>query len=298
MTWKPDVMLYHSNCTDGFGAAWAAWMRWGNEVSYLPASYGTAPPDVTGKHVLIGDFSFKLPVLEEMLKTAASVVILDHHKTAQADLAPFAVDLCGDAQLSPDDVAGMLADAVELGRPPCFALFDMEKSGARLVWEFCHTAPVPRMIELIEDRDLWRWRFDDAKPFGLWLRSEPMAFQRWTEIAEQLDKDPREMMLEARAMQRFFDQKVRELVSMVRMIRIAGQDVPAANVPPMFASDVGNALLAVYPDAPFSACYSDQGKQRGFSLRSEDGRTDVSAIAKRYGGGGHRNAAGFEMPIV
>lgn len=81
--WKPDVMIYHANCADGFGAAWAAWMRWGNAVEYVPASYGQSPPDVLDKHVLIGDFSYKREQLEAIATGAASIIILDHHKTAE-----------------------------------------------------------------------------------------------------------------------------------------------------------------------------------------------------------------------
>jgi len=50
--------------------------------------------------------------------------------------------------------------------------------------------------------------------------------------------------------------------------------------------------------APFAACYYDRPDARVFSLRSrgEDG-LDVAEIAASYGGGGHRNAAGFQMPL-
>jgi nanoRNase/pAp phosphatase (c-di-AMP/oligoRNAs hydrolase) len=34
-----------------------------------------------------------------------------------------------------------------------------------------------------------------------------------------------------------------------------------------------------------------------FSLRSR-GELDVSAIAKKLGGGGHKNAAGFQLPLI
>jgi hypothetical protein len=85
MDWTPDTVIYHDNCADGFGAAWACWMRWRNACQYVPASYGQAPPyaEVAGKNVLIVDFSYRRSVLEEIGGQAASVVILDHHKTAK-----------------------------------------------------------------------------------------------------------------------------------------------------------------------------------------------------------------------
>ncbi len=54
--------------------------------------------------------------------------------------------------------------------------------------------------------------------------------------------------------------------------------------------------LRLYPDAPFAGVYYDKpdGSQT-WSLRSI-GEFDVAAVAKTFGGGGHRNAAGFARP--
>jgi len=300
MDWKPDIMIYHANCADGFGAAWTAWMRWGNDVQYVPASYGQSPPEVLGKRVLIGDFSYKRPDLDAMLQGAASVVILDHHKTAEADLRPFAVDVTGAGPLGSDMISAMLRDLAELSRPACIAAFDMARSGAVMTWEFCHPgAEVPLLLRLIEDRDLWRFAIPETKPFGAWLRCEPFDFERWREIGQQLSdgRGAHRIMVEAEAMQRFFDQKVAEIGRLARRGLIDGQEVPLCNCPPMFASEVGHWLLDENPFAPFVACYSDQGRSRGYSLRSRDDRRDVSEIAHKFGGGGHRNAAGFGVPL-
>lgn len=297
MTWKPDIMIYHANCADGFGAAWAAWMCWGPDVRYVPASYGEAPPVVDGLNVLMGDFSYKRAVLDEMAQTAASIVILDHHKTAAEDLAPFVIEDRSPTYASVDQ---WLRDLAEMDRPAIAALFDMNRSGARMVWDFCfpHGA-VPLLIQLIEDRDLWRFAHEETKPFALWLRSEALDFEHWKTVAGNMD-DPRgrqQIMAEADAMQRFYDAKVKEMVSIARPILIGGVTVPGVNCPASFSSDVGNALLIEHPDAPFSACYADGRKVRSYSLRSADDRADVSEVAKRYGGGGHRNAAGFAVPL-
>lgn len=297
--YRPDIMIYHADCADGFGAAWAAWMRWGSAIEYVPCSYGQNPPDVRGKHVLIGDFSFKRAQLDAMLTEAASVVILDHHKTAEAELAPFVVD-CGGMDLGTDMVPGMLRDLARSHRPPCIASFNMERSGAVMTWLFCNPgATVPQLLLLIEDRDLWRFNCADTKPFGLWLRSFDFDFDQWELIAQELNdgRDSARIMSEAHAMQRFFDRKVEEIAALSRHGFVGGFEVPICNCPPMFASEVGHYLLTRYPAAPFVACYSDQGKARGWSLRSEDSRQDVSEVARKFGGGGHRNAAGFGAPL-
>jgi len=75
---------------------------------------------------------------------------------------------------------------------------------------------------------------------------------------------------------------------------IGGHDVPVANLPYMFASDAGQLMAE---GERFAGSYFDTPEGRTFSLRSTDAGMDVSEIAQQYGGGGHRNAAGFRVPF-
>ena len=79
-----------------------------------------------------------------------------------------------------------------------------------------------------------------------------------------------------------------------RRMKIGGFEVPVANIPPTMVSDAGELLAQ---GAPFAACYWDSSRARVFSLRSTKDGLDVSAIAQRYGGGGHAHAAGFRVAI-
>lgn len=294
--WKPDIVIYHDHCADGFGAAWTCWMKWRDAPEYVAANYGGTPPDVTGKDVLIVDFSYKQDVLREMGKSARSIIVLDHHKTAQADLHEWAV--AGGELWADDDPMRVVRQHDDHIGQPIAAVFDMDRSGARIAWDFCHDEPAPTLIRLIEDRDLWRFTMENTKPFALWLRAEPFSFDRFELIAQQLDdgRDCHEIMIEARAMQRFFDAKVVEIASFASRRRIGEHEAIAVNCPPMFASEVGHALLDKHPDAPFAATYFDGPRNRMWSLRSRDDRQDVSVVAASFGGGGHRNAAGFGEP--
>ena len=80
-----SMCIYHGNCADGFGAAWVVRKALG-EIDFHPGKYQEPPPDVTGKDVVMVDFSYKRPVLLEMAEKANSILILDHHKTAAEDL--------------------------------------------------------------------------------------------------------------------------------------------------------------------------------------------------------------------
>lgn len=295
--WKPDICIYHGNCDDGFGAAWAIWKRWGNEIAYVPAVYGKEPPDVAGKHVLMVDFSFKRPVLEQMGQVAKSIIILDHHKTAEADLADFTVS-ASDGMFGVEDVADALEGAAHISRPPIFAVFDMQQSGAVMAWDFAigierNDAP-PTMLALIQDRDLWRFAFGDrTKQFSAALRTHPMTFETWDKIAA----NPEILVKDGEAILRSHNANIAKFMADAYLSHMEGHDIPVANVPYHYASDTAHALLQAFPDAPFAACWFRRGDGMiQWSLRSEDTRADVSEIAKRRGGGGHRNAAGFQEP--
>lgn len=267
------LCIYHGNCADGFGAAWAVRHAYGAEnVEFHAGVYGDPPPDVSGRGVILVDFSYKRPVLIEMAQRAKWLRIIDHHKTAAEDLRELhfepALDGC----------------AVEI-------LFDMERSGAGLAWDVLHPGVSrPALIDHIEDRDLWRFKLEGTREIQANLFSYPYDFDVWDRL---MNTDPRELRREGAAIERKHVKDIAELLAVTkRPMRIGGYDVLVANLPYTLASDAGNALAK---EAPFGATYYDTAEHRIFSLRSI-GDFDVSAIAKAYGGGGHRNAAGFRMP--
>ena len=87
---KP-LCIYHGNCADGFGAAWVVRRYFKGECDFYAGQYGAEPPDVTGRDVIMVDFSYKRPVIDAMAVKAQTILILDHHKTAQAARSSCAV---------------------------------------------------------------------------------------------------------------------------------------------------------------------------------------------------------------
>lgn len=292
--WKPDIVIYHDKCADGFAAAWACWKRWGDACQYVAANYGDTPPDVTNLAVLIVDFSYKRPVLEEMASRAAGIIVLDHHESAQDDLAPYAIK-SGPA-LSVENAGVALKALISWHGPTMLADFDMQRSGAGLAWSFCHPGmPPPLLIALVEDRDLWRFDHEVTRPFGLWLYSEPFDFTRWDWIADEIERPyGNDILREATAMQRFYDGKIAEIGGYAHRRTIGDHEAVVVSCPPMFKSEMGHWLLDAYPDAPFAATFYDTGTARLWSLRGRGDGLPVSKIAEQFGGGGHRNAAGFK----
>ncbi len=263
----PDLVIYHGNCADGFGAALALWMRFGDKIEYHAGLYGEAPPDVTGKKVLIVDFSYKRAVIEQMLESALAIFVLDHHKTAAEDLGDF-------------------------HHVRFHAFFDMEKSGAMLAWEWFMGGPVPQIIHHIQDRDLWQFKHKGTREIQAALFSYPYDFKIWADLMVQ---PVASLIAEGTAIERKHFKDINELVAQSkRHMWIGGHYVPVANLPYTMSSDAGHIMGE---GQPFAACYFDAHNERRFSLRSAPDGVDVGEIAKQYGGGGHKHAAGFAMPI-
>lgn len=256
-------VLYHAVCYDGFSAAWAAWKVFGDEAVYLPVSYGNPFPAQVpvGAVVFILDFSYPRADLREHWSQSASLVVLDHHKTAQAELA--GLD---------------------------FATFDMDKSGAVLAWEYFHKGkPLPPLLAYVQDRDLWRWELPRSREVSAALHAYEFDFATWDQLAG-MDMDA--LATEGEAIERFKTKQVKMICDQATMGDIGGHYVPLVNAT-AFWSEVGEELLARYPDAPMvGSWFLRSDGQQQWSLRSRPG-FDCASVARALGGGGHAQAAGF-----
>lgn len=192
----PILCIYHGNCADGFGAAWAVRHRF-PDAEFHAGTYQNPPPDVTGKRVILVDFSYKRPVMVEMAKRAKSVLVLDHHKSAAEDLRLGRADYSADCSATIFDMgaySGPLSWERHLGdsyQDECenapsaniYTLFDMNRSGAGLAWDFFHPGqPRPALINHIEDRDLWRFALAGTREVQAALFSYPYDFAVWDEL--------------------------------------------------------------------------------------------------------------------
>lgn len=250
-------VLYHADCYDGFGAAWAAWRYLGNRPTYIPVQHGKPLPEIEDDaRVYILDFSYPRDVLEA-LDERTMLTVIDHHKTAQDALADLP-----------------------------YATFDLGHSGAVLAWHNFHTGPAPELLRYVEDRDLWRWELVWSREVSAALRSHPMDFEVWSRLNVE------GLAAEGKAILRFTNVEVDRTCKNARVEEFEGHRVPVGNAT-SFVSEVGQRLLQLHPYSPFSMTFfvREDGR-RVYSLRSR-GDFDVSEVATRHGGGGHPAAAGF-----
>ena len=309
------LVIYHANCADGFGAAFAAWLKLGESDSieegaeYVPMQYGTVPDieswhmqyAISQREVYILDFSFPRQTMDYLFSVARRVTWLDHHKTA------FEM-WCEDGERSLCEQSN--------GRDE--VILDNNKSGAYLAWEHFHPGTeVPMFIKHIDDYDRWQFKIPGTKAFNkaLWSYA-PWSFQQWGSNFLGFDDSveyhgPYNTFInEGHAILRAHNQNVQSVVKgSARKVFLNLPDEPgfepkgldlyglAANCPPHLTSDVGHELAT--QSGTYGLCWTlgKEGLIAKCSLRS-NGDYDVSAIAKAFGGGGHLNAAGFEVPIA
>lgn len=277
-----DLVIYHGRCSDGFGAALACYMYFknsnginanGNKVQYFGASFNKPPPQVAGLNVLICDFSYKKEVMNKLINEAKTLAIIDHHKSAEAELCDI---------------------------PDQNKVFRMDHSGAFLTWAYVYPkSPMPLLIKYIEDNDIWIKALPHTREITSYIFSLPFEFEEYEKL---LDEDflMNNILQVAIGMQKQNEMYIKDAVSYTTMkfVQIDGMYffVGCINTS-VLKSEIGNQIFNKFDNANFSCCYSfgDDSSFTYASLRSTNDRTDVSKIATKFGGGGHKCASGCSL---
>ena len=292
---KP-LVIYHKSCSDGFAAAYAAWLKFGDAAEYLPQQYGTDYSksenvfEFRDREVYILDFSFPRDIMDMLFDGAARVVWLDHHKTA------FEM-WCG----KPSDIFFTVHKEQDARR---HLVLDDCKSGAMLAWEYFHpNTEVPALIRHIDDRDRWQFKLDGSKELHAALWSyQPWTFDQWENILDLRDQIAVDQMIsEGAAILRAQEAAVKNMLKHARCCQIIYSDEITHDLrglalnTNMHISEAGHELANQTGSFGLIWYIGDNGKAK-CSLRS-NGEYDVSCLARHFGGGGHRNAAGFSIEM-
>lgn len=287
----PVVVIAHGPCPDGYASHlvmrcfFETLENQNQDGSLIRAEYFEGRhatkmqdlPNVKDAVVFVLDFSYPKETLLKMAKDAKRLIVLDHHKSAQKELAGLE-----------------------------FCEFDMNRSGAQMTLDFMHRfvalygrwSGLARLVAYIQDRDLWRHELPNCEFVGAYLSSlsldmhDEAGLGAWTDIADQtvcMD----DVVSKGKTIRQVIRKQVADYMDFVYMGQLLGQTelVPIVNVPPNLASEVLNTLVK-NSDYPYAVGWFFDGQRYHYSLRSVD-RQDCSVIARRYKGGGHANAAGF-----
>jgi len=274
-----DYILYHANCQDGWVAAYIAAKKW-PDATLVPLSYGLSAEQLDKvfqatfhKNVIMVDYSFpSRNMMEELGFRCSSLRVYDHH-------------------ISKKEVLEGLD----------FAVFDNERSGAGLAWDYLfgkdsghkldlYFLPRPWWVNYTEDQDLWKWKLPDGRVVNAYLMVQPRTIAAWKRIERMQVNEAFQLGVGAQARNEF---DVHGLFNTVQEGVFHGHKTGVVNTS-VAVSEVGEAIYTSGYAVALS-WYERADGQVSFGLRSTT--VDVGTIAKEYGGGGHKASAGFEISV-
>jgi oligoribonuclease NrnB/cAMP/cGMP phosphodiesterase (DHH superfamily) len=267
---KNTAVLYHGDCHDGFGGAFAVWKKFGDNAEYIPVKHATPPPaGLEGREIYIIDFSYAKDVLQDLNQKAKSLTVLDHHITAKEAVTAL-----------PNHV------------------FDLDHSGCYLAWRYFHPdKPVPRLVLYLEQGDLWKFDLPHTLEVKTYIYSQNMDFKLYEHLLNEMENDQKfeEFVQKGKALIEYRTTLLKIMANNAYEVEFEGYRVLAVNTASEFRSDLGNLLAKMKPPFGIVWYYRKDGKI-SCSMRG-DGSIDLTQIAQKYGGGGHHSAASFTVPI-
>ena len=286
---KKALVVYHGpTCLDGMAAAWCMWQYLKDDAEYIVGRYQSVEDiDFAERVVYLVDFSYKRDFMEKhILPVAKMVYLIDHHESALNEL-----------------------EGIEKEWPNIDTTYSsLLKSGAMLaklfVSKFGPELDAP-LIDIIQDRDLWNFNIASTKAVTAALYALALDYKSIDKYMEMQEPFATELLTMGQALLTKQASDVAGIIAMgLRMVPAhvfavdePGLLIPVCNAPPMLSSDVGNALAKEYP---FAVTYHDMRTTRDYSLRSEKSNPNamnVANIALKFGGGGHKHAAGFKLKM-
>ncbi len=272
------VCIYHAGCPDGFGAAWAAWRAWGEDALYVARGHDDKlrPAEYAGDLVLFADIAPPADAWRGLTEETERLIVLDHHVSAR------------ERYLADPTLAGRVADNGH------HVLFDLAHSGAVLAWQHLHPdRELPELLAYIEDQDLWRFALPSSREVNATLGSHQRSFEIWGRLAAT----PVEALAaEGRPILRALRIEVERALSASHPVQVGALRLDAVNARTQRA-ELGHELAERRSfGTPAGVVYRVSAERVDVSIYSV-GDFDVARIAAGFGGGGHRNAAGFSVRL-
>ncbi len=263
---KKILVIYHKDCSDGFGAAWTAWKKFGARAEYVPVEPERLPKKFPkGREIYAIDVSFPLAVQKELRAKNEKVVVIDHHASRKADTQAF-----------PENV------------------FDNDHSGSVLAWRYFYPKKkIPLFLRYIEEFDLWKFKMPHTMEIFACLDLIEHDFRAWSDFARRVEnpKTRRKIVREGTVIKAYERRLIGQIVKTAFPAVFAGHKTLVA-YSPVLHSLVAHELLRKM--SPIAVTWKERKGGTSISLRS-NGTVDVSKIAARYGGGGHKRAASFRL---
>lgn len=267
---KKVLILYHKDCPDGFGGAYSAWKKFGNKADYIAVSPQELPLKFPkNADIYAIDVSYPIDAQRKLLDENSSLTVIDHHISGMTD-----------TKKAPEYV------------------FSLDHSGSVLAWKYFHPhLKVPKLLEYIEDIDLWRFSIADVDSIMAYAFLKPYDFRVWDAMVKEIEtlSGRKKYKLYGSIIKEYENATINDVAKKAQLVKFQGKSVYAVNsslrrITSMLAHNL------VKTKHPFSVVWYIEGGIIHASLRS-NGAVDVSKIAAKYGGGGHKRSAGFSIPL-
>jgi oligoribonuclease NrnB/cAMP/cGMP phosphodiesterase (DHH superfamily) len=162
-------------------------------------------------------------------------------------------------------------------------VFSVEHSGSYLSWQYFVNNNVPKFIEMLEIIDLKKDNSNIYSDVITYILSKPYTFEVYEQLCNDFDDTSKQDKIKeiGKAQNDYLELIIEAVTSEPDFVVFEGYTVPCVNfsLPINERSIALSELYEKYP--PFSMSY----------------RFDLALIAGKYGGGGHKNAAGFAVDV-
>lgn len=225
--------------------------------------------ELRGKEIYTLDMTFSESVTRQLIRDNIRVTSIDHHISSKA--------------------------VTEMTQQYSYAL---DHSGAVLAWQYFHPdTPVPRMLLSVEDMDLWHLKIPGTAELYAYLDLFDFDFSVWSDLVADFEDDAkRATIIEMGAIVVRHENKVIEkmIAKYAHQIMLGDTIAYAINASSAFRTQMGHVLADRSPSGIGIVWWETSDGNVAVSLRGV-GDADVAALAERYGGGGHKHAAGFRV---
>lgn len=283
-------IFYHSADLDGWcsGAIIRFWLN-SYELPFkmYPITYGDPFPwsEIDkNDHIIMADFSLPMPEMKTLSEACDNLTWIDHHARAIAehDANPF----------------------------PLIGLRDSTRAACELTWRYLMGADIPSWVRLLSLYDTWNHGdpdFDWDKvlnfQYGLsaYAQDPEKSMNTWADLCLQGKHDVGYHCRNGEVIRRYLEMRFDEIIA-TRSYTLSeweGYRCLVLNDIGPIVNYMGDLIAngdknPTYQGYDLVLAYGHvKGDKWRFELRTHRDDIDVSAIAKKHGGGGHRKAAGF-----
>lgn len=267
------MKVFHHDDADGRVSAYWILSKYGDKVKLIESDYGKKMFNLNsvdkGDIVWLLDYSIPPKTMKELLKKTNKVVVwIDHHESAIQDYKDFPYNLKG---------------IRKIGDGACL-----------LTWSFVNKEPdlskAPYFLKLLSDWDVFGGKYNNTElfHFGCCAENTEPTSKLWPHLNNN-PKAVKKILENGKIILKYYKNDAKRLLKMAGFeAEIDGHKAICLN----FKTN-SKVFDSVKDGYDVMVVFVYDGERYQFSVFSDNDGIDVSKIAKKYGGGGHKESAGF-----